>query len=72
MFGKFKYLVKNQSRDNGPPAIFQVVPPKNGVLSASTFVSSLEAMRAPDEELSLELAATDGQVTMFVRSTRPD
>ena len=72
MFGKFKFLIKNQSRGNGPPVLFQVIPPKSGVFSTSNFVSSLETMSVPDEELGLELAATDGQVTMYVRSSRPD
>ena len=52
--------------------LFQVIPPKNGAFSASGFLNSLEAMSVPAEELSLELVADAGRVTMYVRSSHPD
>ena len=72
MFSKLKSLFKGQPEASNPPVLFQVIPPKGGDFSARTFVSSLEAMSVPDEELSLELVADAGRVTMYVRSSRPD
>ena len=52
--------------------LFRVIPPKSGEFSAQGFINALEALNLVDEVLSLELCATDGQVTMYVRSARPD
>ena len=57
---------------DGRPVLFRVIPLKSGEFSAQGFVNALEALNLVDEVLSLELCATDGQVRMYVRSTRPD
>ena len=57
---------------DGRPVLFRVIPPKAGEFSAQSFINALEALNLVDEILSLELCATDGQVRMYVRSTRPD
>ena len=65
----------NSNIEPGPgerPVLFRVIPPKSGEFSAQGFINALEALNLVDEVLSLELCATDGQVKMYVRSTRPD
>ena len=63
------------NNEQGPgegPVLFRVIPPRSGEFSAQGFINALEALNLVDEVLSLELCATDGQVTMYVRSSRPD
>ncbi len=57
---------------DGRPVLFRVIPPKSGEFSAQGFINALEALNLVDEVLSLELCAADGQVSMYVRSSRPD
>ena len=52
--------------------LFRMIPPKSGEFSAQGFINALEALNLVDEVLSLELCATDGRATMYVRSARPD
>ena len=68
---------KSNKRQSEPgagerPVLFRVIPPKSGEFSAQGFINALEALNLVDEVLSLELCATDGRVTMYVRSMRPD
>ena len=68
---------KNGKRNSEPasegrPALFRVIPPKSGEFSIQGFINALEALDLVDEVLSLELAATDDRVSMYVRSARPD
>ena len=68
---------KNGKRKNEPvseerPVLFRVIPPKSGEFSARGFINALEVLNLVDEVLSLELATDDGQVRIYVRSTRPD
>ena len=61
-----------KSKSEPGPALFQVIPPKSGEFSLQGFINALEALDLVDEVLSLELAATDDRVRMYVRSARPD
>lgn len=64
---------KNGKSNSEPgPALFRVIPPKSGEFSIQGFINALEALDLVDEVLSLELAATDDRVRMYVRSARPD
>ena len=63
---------KNKTGSDSRPVLFRVIPPKSGEFSAQGFINALEALNLVDEVLSLELCATDGRVTMYVRSARPD
>ncbi len=56
----------------GLTVLFRVIPPKSGEFSIQGFINALEALDLVDEVLSLELAATDDRVRMYVRSARPD
>ncbi len=71
MFNK-KGNRKSEPGTGERPVLFRVIPPKYGEFSAQGFINALEALNLVDEVLSLELCAADGQVTMYVRSTRPD
>lgn len=62
---------KSKSAPEERPVLFRVIPPKSGEFSAQGFINALEALNLVDEVLSLELCAADGQVRMYVRSTRP-
>lgn len=63
---------KSEQESEGRPALFRVIPPKSGEFSLQGFINALEALDLVDEVLSLELAATDDRVSMYVRSARPD
>ena len=71
MFGK-NGKSKSEPVSEGRPALFRVIPPKSGEFSLQGFINALEALDLVDEVLSLELAATDDRVRMYVRSARPD
>ena len=71
MFGKSDRR-KDEPGPGERPVLFRVIPPKSGEFSAQGFINALEALNLVDEVLSLELCATGGQVTMYVRSARPD
>ena len=63
---------KTNPESEGQPVLFRVIPPKSGEFSLQGFINVLEALDLVDEVLSLELAATDDRVRMYVRSARPD
>ncbi len=63
---------KGKSKSETGPVLFRVIPPKSGEFSVQGFINALEALDLVDEVLSLELAATDDRVRMYVRSSRPD
>ncbi len=63
---------KSESGTGERPVLFRVIPPKSGEFSLQGFINALEALDLVDEVLSLELAATDDRVRMYVRSARPD
>ena len=71
MFSKSGKCKSDPGAGEGP-VLFRVIPPKSGEFSAQGFINALEALNLVDEVLSLELRATDGQVSMYMRSTRPD
>ena len=71
MFRK-KKKSESETLPAGPPVLFQVIPPKSGDFVATDFVNTLEALNVVDEILSLELVTTENQVSMYVRSARPD
>ena len=70
----FRLFKKSTSIDRGiqRPVLFQVIPPKAGDFSAQGFINALEALNIVDDVLSLELVATNDQILMYVRSSRPD
>ena len=71
----FRLFKKSTSIGRGiqrPAVLFQVIPPKAGDFSAQGFINALEALNIVDDVLSLELVATNDQILMYVRSSRPD
>ena len=72
MFNRDKFRLGGGSGNQAPPVLFQVIPPRTGEFGTRDFVNTLEALHVVDETLSLELVATENQVTMYVRSFRPD
>ena len=72
MFNRDKTRLCGGSGNQAPPVLFQVIPPRSGEFGTREFVNTLEALHVVDETLSFELVATENQVTMYVRSFRPD
>ena len=72
MFSLQKWLRRMGSGIQRPAVLLQVIPPKAGDFSAQGFMNALEALQLVDEVLSLERAAMENEVRMYVRSARPD
>ena len=53
-------------------SLVKVIPPREGDFNLQSFMNTLEALDLVDEIISLEIAANQGRIEMYVRSRRAD
>ena len=53
-------------------SLVKVIPPREGDFNLQSFMKTLEALDLVDEIISLEIAANQGRIEMYVRSRRAD